>query len=152
MRCDDYNYYFSDSGRGKGRGCLYLFILGIIIFLSFSIYDQYNNSASIPMESKRLELEQVMEHESNHYSVKYKAENNELIEINFGRQNNSVKIIADVPEGEPIWGLLNRAKTPRGRIDYLGGEIHVHSGQDINGGGWNHGKYGSGQTVPVESS
>ncbi len=133
-------------------GCGCLSILAFIIIFVVVVYSDTQDRPSIYMEPERLELEQVMEHESKHYSVKYKAENNELIEINFGRQNNSVKIIADVPEGEPIWGLINRGKTPRGDVHYLGGEIHVHSGRDINGGGWDHGKYGSGQTVPVESS
>lgn len=135
-------------------GCLFV-ILIITLLICAAVYDEKQNSPSIPLEPERLELQQVMEHESDHYSVKYKAENNELITIDFGRLSSegvSLRIIADVPEGESIWALLNRAKTPRGVIHYFGGEIHVHSGKDINGGGWNHGKFGRGQTVSVESA
>ena len=34
--------------------------------------------------------------------------------------------------------------------DTLDVNIHIHSLEDLNGAGWNHGKFGKGNTVPIE--
>lgn len=70
-------------------------------------------------------------------------------------------IMTDVPEGEPMWAeWLQRNSVvsvssgegcgPRYFECLSGLAIHVHSPQDIVGGGWNHGKDGAGTTTVIE--
>lgn len=63
------------------------------------------------------------------------------------RDSERVVILADVPADGKMWVVLkdNNWSGGWGSI-----EIHIHSEQDINGAGWNHGKGGSGNTEVVK--
>ncbi len=57
-----------------------------------------------------------------------------------------IRILADAKSGEGMW-----IETFSAGIDCkFQAEIHVHSAEDINGAGWDHGKHGSGMTTVVE--
>ena len=60
-----------------------------------------------------------------------------------------IEFVEDVPEGEPIWITINATWFPA--FPYLysceeGTVVHLNSPNDLGGGGWNHGKHGSGMT------
>jgi len=90
-------------------------------------------------------VKRVFMHEEKHYSFLYASPNNpnELQGFTL-REVIRVKIITDVSPEEDIWLKY----TEFGSSYDL--ELHLHSAEDINGAGWNHGKFGSGQTVVVE--
>ena len=134
-------------------------VITIIILMasliSYIVWDENQDTPSIAIEPVRINLERVLYNECHHYSILWKDENDlgHDLNITLGEKGRYADVIIkyDVPEGQPIWALVNRGKTPRGKIYYTGGgEIHVRSGQNIGGGGWNHGKFGHGQTTVVE--
>ena len=91
---------------------------------------------------KREHIVRVFMHEPGDYSVLVNN-NGELVSKTFACK---IRLIRDVPYDEPMY-----YEGERNRDGYfLRVEIHVHSEKDINGAGWNHGKFGSGQTVEVE--
>ena len=55
----------------------------------------------------------------------------------------------DVASKKSMWvEYFPPAGEPSYAMDSL--VIHLHSAEEINGAGWNHGKFGSGQTVVIE--
>lgn len=62
----------------------------------------------------------------------------------------NVKFVADVPDGEFMWAtaMLSGRTDMHPSVHLL--EIHIHSPNDIDGAGWNHGKFGSGSTQVVK--
>lgn len=95
----------------------------------------------------------VFWHEDTRYSVHVQQGSANEIEVQtylVSCQERIVRIFTDVPAGSKMWlagrhysNWINGAC-----FSYL--EIHVHSTQDIEGGGWDHGKFGRGQTTVVE--
>ncbi len=135
--------------------CFAILLCGLVVMLlGISAVLRYT-TPNIPMEPEKIMAEQVMQHDSHCYSFKYKAKDNELIEFHLGR-NPKVRLIADVPEGESMFVLIERGQTRLGEVKYLleekGAEIHIHSAAEINGGGWDYGKRGRGQTVAIDSN
>ncbi|MEK9151799.1 MAG: hypothetical protein AAB692_00360 [Patescibacteria group bacterium] len=61
---------------------------------------------------------------------------------------DSIVIVADVAPEDDMWAQSTFARVTSSC--HYTAEIHVHAPADINGGGWNHGKFGSGQTTVVE--
>ena len=59
------------------------------------------------------------------------------------------QIVTDAPNNAPMWAVLIVEHYSAGRVFTRGLELHVHSVQDINGAGWDHGKFGSGQTTRI---
>ena len=111
---------------------------------------------SIPQtELQRIDhVGRVFLHEYGRYTLLVEETGGTVIQWRFGNQfecNREPNLIADVPKNEPMWAEY---------YVLLGGmwaadceqlmSIHLHSAQDINGAGWNHGKFGSGQTTVVE--
>lgn len=131
------------------KGCFFIFLLIVLIVFGFLGYITYLFTPFTALEPEKILVEQVMEHSPGSYSIKYLAENNELKEINLFR---NVTIFVDVPEGQAMFALLHRGKTPSGDTRYIDrNEIHIHSAREINGAGWDFGKQGSGQTVVIEA-
>jgi len=73
---------------------------------------------------------------------------------------DTYEFVTDVPADKEMYVVVTiwfRWKTSRfsneryrdGR-DHFEATFHVHSEKDVEGGGWNHGKYGRGQTAVVE--
>lgn len=100
---------------------------------------------------ERNDIVAVWKHEVGRYSITYK-EGHELIDYNFNKDGRSVypsfSIIADVPEDSNMWYEARydlNANMSTAKVF-----IHVRSIDDINGAGWNYGKFGRGSTERVQ--
>jgi len=96
----------------------------------------------------------VFWHEGTLYSFHVREPNSVEIKLVFTHytmcvnQRTYTNILADVPLGNPMWVyyIINH-NWDRSCLKVL--EIHIHSEKDIEGGGWNHGKFGRGQTSVI---
>ena len=90
-------------------------------------------------------VKRVFMHKESHYSFLYAIPNNpnELQRLTL-RELAQVKIVTDVSPEKDIWLKYTKFGS------YYNMELHLHSAEDINGAGWSHGKFGSGQTVVIE--
>jgi hypothetical protein len=64
----------------------------------------------------------------------------------------TVQLFHDAPADKSMWAVhrtVDRGFWTGGTCAQLL-EIHLHSSADINGAGWNHDKFGSGQTTVLE--
>jgi hypothetical protein len=94
-------------------------------------------------------VERILMHEPNKYSFIFKydeAKEYSLVTVNVW---GVPKIIPDVTNGEKCWVEVG-APWVQNESFRISLTIHVHSAADINGAGWNHGKFGRGQTTVVE--
>jgi hypothetical protein len=66
----------------------------------------------------------------------------------YSGHNGEHNVFDDVPPGEPMWAETHGYSGGCNDVD--GFEIHVHALQEVEGGGWNHGKGGHGQTSVIE--
>lgn len=102
-----------------------------------------------PSDEKIENVIRVFMHEPNKFS--FMIQTQESSEIRMITLEGKAEFIADALETEKMWVIA------RGRQVHYGGyvsvnrlEIHIHSPKDINGAGWDHGKFGSGQTQVIE--
>ncbi len=111
-------------------------------------------TGSVIETTKHTNVVRVFWHELSSYSILVKN-GNELKTIPLpsrqcaainGLRGEGVRIFADVPRDADMWVTVD---IPSGETCFLALTIHVHSELDINGGGWNHGKHGSGQTTVI---
>lgn len=99
----------------------------------------------LPTPIKYSSIERVFMHDPGVYSFLYKDEaTNELISVNTVGKNHYWRyhVYTDVKPEDFCWAEVDETKSVT--------SIHVHSSSEIMGGGWNHGKFGSGSTTPVE--
>lgn len=94
-------------------------------------------------------IQRVFMHESNHYSFLCADEkdSNELKQLSLGNVV-SVRIFADVSEEENMWIRYTVVRSFNHSTEVFM-DLHLHSAQEINGAGWNHGN-NKGETVVVE--
>lgn len=130
------------SDTSDGIGCL-----ATIIVISACIGIPYFTSKTEERNEKQ-DIVAVWKHEANHYSVTVKEGNTLMDKAFYG--NFSTIIITDVPKDKSMWyeAHFKESSFSGGGYDSL--KIHIHSIDDINGGGWNHGKFGSGTTERVQ--
>lgn len=99
-------------------------------------------------------VKQLLMHETNHYSLVITDENNgaEIIDLEGFHGQNTIKIYFDVPDHKDQWAKIDFYTPPLGDDNekVRQGEVHLHYNSKINGAGWDHGKFGKGQTVEVE--
>lgn len=105
-----------------------------------------------PSETKRLDgVTRVMMHEPWRYTF-LMEDSGRITQRTIGQNpcGNVPVLFQDVPTGHPMWVEYRTVRS--GKTDVCDEliTIHIHSVADINGAGWNHGKYGSGQTTVVE--
>lgn len=62
-------------------------------------------------------------------------------------QIDEVKFIIDVPKGSDCWVEVIDVRDPGLKIF---GSFHLHQIGEIEGGGWDHGKFGRGHTAVIE--
>ena len=68
--------------------------------------------------------------------------------IHWSSTAENVKIFRDVPKDKSKFIVDKRCCSGGSTyVQYL--HIHLHSFDELHGGGWNRGKFGSGQTVPL---
>ena len=108
-------------------------------------------------------VQRIFMHEKGRYTALVKNSNtNKIGRLAIVIYNDlNLMMFEDVPENEQIW-----IEYYCGYPDYNCKEIpanfsfwkiypekvimHLHSAKEINGAGWNHGKYGRGQSVVIE--
>ena len=99
-------------------------------------------------EGRFINIVRVLMHETNNFTL-IQQNGIELKELQF-RRCKSVQMLQDVPLGDPMWAsykLTYKNDRAYGELELT---LHLHSAEDINGAGWNHGKFGRGQTVVVK--
>lgn len=103
-------------------------------------------------------VERIFWHEGDKYSVLVKNDDNTYKTVRFPnyqcgsiRDGDGVIIVADVPGDQKMW--VSTVVQEEDNIRPYCFErltIHIHSPHDIDGGGWDHGKFGRGQTSVIE--
>jgi len=94
---------------------------------------------------RTVEVQRVFMHNPGVYSGMYvDSEKNVRVIGGYG----ATTLIIDIPEDRPMW--VKETKFSDGIDSYWKYEFHVHSIKEVDGGGWNHGKFGSGQTSVVK--
>ncbi len=100
-----------------------------------------------------LGVERVFMHEPGQYSLLVRGEQGVLSSIDLrGNHNAKANIFTDVPPDQPMYARVLHSPEGRcgGNIRPWYTELHVHTVQEINPAGWNHGKLGRGQTIEIE--
>lgn len=110
---------------------------------------------SSPLHDERInDVTRVLMHETNYYTLEYQVPmSTQILEKSFyfssATSEERIKRFADVPPGGKMWAVAKGCRSDydsaQDRCQSL--EIHLHSGQDINGAGWDHGKFGHGETI-----
>ncbi len=128
--------------------------IGILLVLCAVI----SGCASQPFEERVDDVVRVFWHERGRYSFHIQKDSSSEIEV-YPADSGTIKIIADVPTDQKMWMYVRGYSDGGWSCTGYNGEhhgrcygvfeIHVHSEQDIEGGGWNHGKFGSGNTVVI---
>lgn len=92
----------------------------------------------------------VLMHEPSRISILVQDEVTKQVTIEeLDKYGRNYEIIADVEDGQPMWAELPKILNPYKGKEYTA-KIHIRSGEDINGAGWNHGKFGSGTTTIIK--
>lgn len=130
-------------------------ILFLIVMVAAGIYitdkAEYTHSEDMRLHG----VSRVLMHEPGRYTILVEVpENKKVNEYYFSRgstcQKNFPEIFHDVPTDQAMWIQYRKWTNGRDQTCTELVAIHVHSGAEINGGGWNHGKFGRGQTTVVE--
>lgn len=115
------------------------------IMLTISAGCDQNNT---PQIVKYPHVERVFMHDPGCYSFLYKDETSgQLYSISKNTFRSSeyrarYKLIPDVKKEDFCWAEVDMN-------NYII-TIHIHDASEVSGGGWNHGKFGSGSTTPIE--
>lgn len=97
-------------------------------------------------------IKAVYYHEGNLYSfarMNPTSTNSEVEMLRFGGWMTRVRIFTDVAPSNSMWIEGDMVKEGGGGIHYEY-DIHIHSVDDVNTGGWNHGKFGRGTTTRIQ--
>ena len=94
----------------------------------------------------------VLMHDPGHFTFLAEQPNTgELIQVTVDLHSNcGVRILQDVASDQPSWTRWETWTRGGGICDVRNLEIHIHSADEVNGAGWDHGKFGRGQTTVVE--
>lgn len=106
-----------------------------------------------PSEIKRLDgITRVLMHEPGRYTFLIEQDGGRVAQRTIGQMpcTNVPELFHDVPAGQPMWAEYHTRRSGKRDVCDALLTIHIHSVTDINGAGWNHGKFGSGQTTIVE--
>lgn len=109
-----------------------------------------------PPEPERFDrLVRIFLHErdmsNNHstYTIWYPSEQSDEIQMRtFTCRNENIHVFVDVhDEGDQAWALY-RPRTDSRHPENL--NFHLRAVEEVIGGGWNHGKFGSGRTEAID--
>jgi len=91
-------------------------------------------------------------HESNRYSLSYEI-NGKLYNKEASSPGIHLQVLTDLKKGEKpyyeykyYWSSI--IGTIHKKEEYS--RLHIHSIDNIKGAGWNHGKFGTGQTIRIQ--
>lgn len=106
-------------------------------------------AAPKPKVEKKIFFDRIFLHETNHYSVFTVEEDKSVTFKSFHPFTyQKITLFCDVEKGDRMWA--EEWKNGNWVDTTLDAAIHIHSLDDLNGAGWNHGKFGNGMTVPIE--
>ena len=89
----------------------------------------------------------VYYHERNDYSVG--IVNGDQLYIRRLPPSAHVDIFMDAPSKDEMWYECEHTRDRWNGATTGGCVIHIYDADDITGGGWNHGKFGSGTTTRI---
>jgi hypothetical protein len=117
----------------KGIFVVACFIVTIVFMFKSCQCDPYS-------ETIKFNVQKVFMNESTRFTF---LVDDSLKEVNL--LHGDVKIYFDIKSDAPMY-IVYHQECIGGTlsINYL--EMHLHSKDDLNGGGWDHGKFGRGQT------
>lgn len=138
-------------GKFWPYGALVLSVLLVFLILNKIITAKQHREELIKEQvfvSKIDNVTRVLMHEPKHYTFIYE-DSHGIHEISWYTGN--IKYIR-IPLSQPMQVVAKshyEPSSPYGQLAY-DLEIYIHSSQDVNGAGWNHGKFGHGQTQVIE--
>jgi hypothetical protein len=90
----------------------------------------------------------ILMHEQGRYTIFEEMPNGLVRQHSFEicRDHKDPVITHGLPVKQPTWVEYQREQGGCNRLI----AIHLHSVSEINGAGWNHGKFGRGQTTVIE--
>ena len=93
-------------------------------------------------------VEGVFYHEEGRYTFMVR-EGDRLVPFTYNNAGHTghVEIFTDVPDGHAMWVRVYTTDGNGYRESDL--SMHIHSIHDLNGAGWNHGKFGRGTTTRI---
>ena len=138
-----------EAKKAFNRGNLIIgiaFILFLLIFFIVLAFQRSSYVASFPVYG----VQRVLMHEIDFYTFLIREPNStklKSLSLSY-HDDKSFVLISDVAPDKDMWLNLKCRVDPTDKCFEI--EIHLHSAKDINGAGWNHGKFGKGQTDVVE--
>lgn len=138
----------NDYDDAKGCGMVIaLVLLSLVVLIGSCVYSGVRHHGESQEETVR-DIHRIMMHEPHSYS--FLLDDGQFHRYTIQRGSRSADILYDAPSDGYCWAEVHYSH-------YFGDgmmcdriKLHIHSPQEINGGGWNHGKLGKGQTVVVE--
>ena len=105
-------------------------------------------SDPLPPDRKVEHVRRVFMHDPEQYSVMVVGDTAEMKLLYLGRC--SAKFVTDVPKDSDMWLFMHwTPPSSTSGINSCDVVFHIHATEDVNGAGWNHGKFGSGMTNVV---
>ena len=129
-----------------------LCLIALITLLS-ACYKKSDSELSRAPKIKTIEnVDRIFLHKPYFYSFQIRERPDSIVAVPTEQYTSSnIKIIYDVPKGKLLYIKHSRPSSRCGNaIEVTFLEIHAHSPEDIGGGGWDHGKFGSGKTNVVQ--
>src|SRR6185436_2921716 len=106
-------------------------------------------SKVIPLPDETIQgVTRIFMHNPNVYSVMIQDPTTKVMTIKSlptchgGGNPCTSQFIPDVPNDQLMWVLIKTYRQETDTVKLSAVEFHVHSEQDVEGGGWNHGKQG----------
>ncbi len=157
----------SDGVEIKSRGSklvVAILFVGAVLFAGIVAGCEKNKPAPVPI---RESVDRIMMHEPGRYTFFVERPDGSVAQLiltnGCGSCGEGVTIMRDVPSDERMWveyscgsnGYPTQCKQIPTGFSYWSAYpakivIHIHGLADINGAGWDHGKFGRGQTTVVE--
>jgi len=107
-----------------------------------------------PYEQKIENIERIFMHEPGRYSIFVRTPRTNQCHFEkiagYGGGDVQVFLYTDVKHGNPMWITIKGENFPNGQKYYHTLEFHVRDMESIQGGGWDHGKFGKGTTSVVQ--
>jgi len=99
---------------------------------------------------KKVYIKRVYMNEVNRYTfiTKNSDGSNKVWEIS-GWDKSVFRIYDDVPVGKEMYVEYSK-KCQGGTLFFYNVNIHIHNLYELQGGSWNHGKFGKGQTQVIK--
>jgi len=124
------------------------FDVGAFLFLKKT--SEWKGAKLLKVEIKVDNIVRVFMHEPGAYNFLVSRNGILVPTENYRHSPQRVIIMPDVSREQFMWARVYYKEEEGYGFPQAYLEIHVHSEKDIEGGGWNHGKFGRGQTVVVE--